>query len=89
MRLTDAEKGPFHKMREVSELRTQYQCEFRLHMKLKLGDTHTRASVAGIELHRRVSMQSDKQHTGNNENRLVPLLIIVVTLIAGFLWILW
>lgn len=89
MRLTDAEKGPFHKMREVSELRTQYQCEYRLHLKQKLGDSHSRASVTGTELHRRVSTQSDKSHLRNNENRLVPLLIIVVTLIAGFLWILW
>ena len=89
MRLTDAEKGPFHKMREVSELRTQYQCEYRLHLKQKLGDTHSRASVTGTELHRHVSIQSDKQHLQNSEYRLVPLLIIVVTLIAGFLWIFW
>ena len=89
MRLTDAEKEPFHKMREVTELRTQYQCEYRLHLKQKLGDTHSRASVTGTELHRRVSTQSDKQHPATIEYRLVPLLIIVMTLIAGFLWIFW
>ena len=89
MRLTDTEKGPFHKLREVSDLRTQYQCEYRLQLKQKLGGTHSRASVTGTELHRRVATQSDKQHEGNSENTLVPLLIIVVTLIAGFLWIFW
>ncbi len=87
MRLSDAEKGAYDTMRDVSELRTQFQCEYRLHLKQKLGDTHSQASVTGTELHRRVSTQSDSRHGEETENRLVPLLIIVVTLVAGFLWI--
>ena len=89
MRLNEAEKGPFHKMRDVSELRTQYQCEYQLHLKQKLGDTHSLASVTGTELHRRMSKQPDSQKGGKTENRFVPLLIIVATVIAGLLWIFW
>ena len=89
MRLTDAEKGLYHKIRDVSELRTQYQCEYRLDLKQKLGNSHSSASVTGTVLHRRVSMQSDSQHKEKTENRLVPVLIFVVTLIVGFLWIFW
>jgi len=87
MRLSEAEKGPYHRMREVSELRTQYQCEYRLHLEQKFGNSQSVASVTGTELH--LHVQSDKLHVGKTENRLVPLLIIIITLIAGFLWILW
>jgi len=87
MRLSEAEKGPYHKMREVSELRTQYQCEYRLHLKQKFGDSQSVASVTGTKLH--LHVQSDKPHVEMTEKRLLPLLIIIVTLIAGFLWIFW
>ncbi|MGD9395760.1 MAG: hypothetical protein PVJ05_04980 [Candidatus Thorarchaeota archaeon] len=89
MRLTDAEKEPFYKMREVSELRTQFQCEYRLHLRQRIGDSHSIASVTGTDLHRRVSVKSDRQQTMKTKNRLVPLLIVIVALIAGLLWILW
>ena len=87
MRLSEAEKGQFHKMRDVSELRTQFQCEYRLHLKQKFGDTHSKASIAGTELHRRVSTPSVSRPVETTEHRFVPLLIIIVTLIAGFFWI--
>jgi hypothetical protein len=89
MKLIDAEKEPFHKMREVSELRAQFQCEYRLHLKQRFGDTHSSASVTGTELHQRVSIQSDKQQVERSESRLVPILIFIVTLIAGFFWFFW
>jgi hypothetical protein len=89
MRLTDVEKEPFFKMREVSELRIQFQCEFRLNLRQKFGDSHSPASVAGTELHRQVSIQSDRQDAEKIERRLVPLFIIVVTLIVGIMWIMW
>lgn len=87
MKLSDAEKGTYHTMRDVSELRTQFQCEYRLHLKQKFGDKHSQASITGTELHRRVSAQSDSRYVERTENRYVPVLIIIVTLIAGFLWI--
>ena len=88
MRLNETERGPYNRMREVSDLRTQFQCEHRLHLKQKLGESPSEASTTGSMLHRLVSNQtaSPKDKSGN---RLVPLLIIIVTLIAGMLWILW
>ena len=87
MKLSEAEKGPYHKMREVSELRIQYQCEYRHYLYQKNGNTHSKASITGTELHRRVSKHPDSQLTVRRENRLIPLLIFIVTLIAGLLWI--
>ena len=88
MRLNEVERGLYNKMREVSDLRTQFQCEYRLHLKQKLGESASKASVTGSILHRIVSEQSiSREH--KRGNRLFPLLIMIVTLIAGLLWILW
>jgi len=89
MRLTDAEKEPFRKMRGVSELRTQFQCEYRLYLKQKIGGSHSLASAAGIELHRRLSIQQNRQDVETTESRALSLLVVVITIIAGILWILW
>jgi hypothetical protein len=89
MRLTDAEKEPFRKMREVSELRTQFQCEYRLHLTKKYGDSYSQASVTGSELHHLVSIQSSCQHVVRIEDQLVPFLLFIITLIVGILWIFW
>ncbi len=86
MTLSDAEKGSFHRMREVSELRVQYQCEYRLYLKQKLGDVHSKASSIGSDLHHHMSKHVIIQHV-EKENNLVILLILVMTVIAGFLWI--
>ncbi len=89
MRLTDTEKGPFYEMREVSDLRTQYQCEYRLHLKRRFGEVHSSASVTGNMLHQQVSNKSEEQHLERMERNLLPLMIILLTLIVGFMWILW
>ncbi len=88
MRLNDTERGPHNKMREVSDLRIQFQCEYRLHLKQKLGGSSSKASTMGSILHRLASDHtvSPDEKSGN---RMVPLLIIIVTLISGMLWILW
>ena len=88
MRLNETERGPYNRLREVSDLRTQFQCEYRLHLKQKLGESSSEASTTGSVLHRLVSNQTASRNDKNG-NRLVPLLIIIVTLIAGMLWILW
>ena len=88
MKLTDREKGVLHRMREVSDLRTQYQCEYRLHLKQKSNDTHSLASKTAIELHSHVSRRPEHQQAKNRADGFIPLIIIVITLIAGFLWIL-
>jgi len=86
MTLSDAEKGSFHRMREVSELRVQYQCEYRLYLKQKLGEVHSKASSIGLNLHTHVSKKDAIQHVEKKDN-LILLLIVIMTLIAGYLWI--
>ncbi len=75
-------------MREVSDLRTQFQCEYRLHLKQKLGESLSEAGVTGSILHKLISKHSISLED-NGGNRIVPLLIIIMTLIAGIFWILW
>ncbi|NHI88656.1 MAG: hypothetical protein EAX87_03975 [Candidatus Thorarchaeota archaeon] len=89
MKLTDTEKEPFHGLRDVSDLRTQFQCEYRLRLKQATGNTSTPASVAGTRFHQLLASQTDIRKTENGKNRFVPLLIIIITLLVGTLWIIW
>ena len=89
MKLTDTEKEPFHALRDVSDLRTQFQCEYRLHLKQTLGNTSTLASIAGTRFHQLLASQTDFRKPGNGKNRFVLLLIIIITLLVGALWIIW
>ncbi len=75
-------------MREVSDLRTQFQCEYRLYLKQKLGESLSDAGVNGSILHKLLSEHSISPE-GNRGNRVLPLLIIIMTLMVGILWILW
>ena len=88
MRLNEGERGQYNKMRDVSDLRTQFQCEYRFHLKQRLGETLTEAGVFGSILHNLLSEHSISPE-GNRGNRTVPLLIIIMTLMVGILWILW
>nr|KXH71491.1 MAG: hypothetical protein AM325_10185 [Candidatus Thorarchaeota archaeon SMTZ1-45] len=76
-------------MRDVSDLRTQYQCEYRLHLKQQFGDIHSLASITGNELHQYINMKSKGENRERSERKLLPLLIIILTSIMGFLWIFW
>jgi hypothetical protein len=87
MRLTEAERGLHYRMREVTDLRIQFLCEYRLQLKQEVGDIRTEASVVGMNLHQHVSMLAVKQSQTKRTNRFIPLLIFILTLIFGFLWI--
>ncbi len=88
MRLNEVEKRPYNMMRDVSDLRIQFQCEYRLHLKQKLGESVSEAGVTGSILHRLISSQIASRE-GKRRHRLLPYLFIIVSLIAGILWILW
>ncbi|MHA2024566.1 MAG: hypothetical protein ACW98U_01600 [Candidatus Thorarchaeota archaeon] len=88
MRLSETERGPHSRIREVSDLRTQYQCEYRLHLKQKLGGSSSKASVMGSTLHSKISDQSRNQPVEKGV-RLLPIMIFILTLIAGLMWIMW
>jgi len=85
MRVSEDEKTSFSKFREVSELRTQFQCEYRLYLNQKLGDKITKASIEGSRLHSRFHKEYEET---SGEKRLVPLAIIILTIFIGILWIL-
>ncbi len=88
MRLNETVKTPRNTMRDVSDLRIQFQCEYRLHLKQKLGESVSEAGVTGSILHGLISSQMASRE-GWRGHRLLPYLIIMVSLIAGILWILW
>jgi hypothetical protein len=88
MKLEDTKRGTHSRMREVSDLRTQYQCEYRLYLKQRLGGSSSKASVMGAILHSRIS-DSTRSQRESKDGRFLPLLIMIMTLIAGLLWILW
>jgi hypothetical protein len=88
MKLKEVDRGPENRLREVSDLRTQFQCEYRLLLKQRIGDSLSDASVTGTVLHRLVSDQTPSS-VEREGTRIVPLLIIVVAIILGVLWILW
>ena len=73
------------KYRTVSELRTQFQCEYRLYLKQKHGNQSSQASRRGTMLHDQGSSQILNYPSGNG---LVKFLIIILTAFAGILWVL-
>ncbi|MFW9974122.1 MAG: hypothetical protein ACFFDQ_02490 [Candidatus Thorarchaeota archaeon] len=86
--MSETEKGPFYDMREVSELRMQYQCEYRLLLKRKFGEAHSSMSITGTKLHQRVALVENNQNFKRIEIQLLPLLVIILALIIGVFWIL-
>ncbi|MFW9808626.1 MAG: hypothetical protein ACFFE6_04505 [Candidatus Thorarchaeota archaeon] len=88
MKLKEVDRRPENWLREVSDLRTQFQCEYRLLLKQRVGDSSSDAGVTGTVLHRLVSDQVPSL-ADSKETKIVPLLIIVVAIVLGVLWILW
>ncbi|MFX1481862.1 MAG: hypothetical protein ACFFCP_01590 [Promethearchaeota archaeon] len=88
MKLEEAERGPLYQLREVSDLKIQFLCEYRLHLKQKLGETHSDSSVTGAILHRTLSNQYSTFRE-RRANRLYLIIIAAITIVAGILWILW
>jgi hypothetical protein len=78
----DATSG---RLRDVSELRLQFLCEYRLHLKWKLGERLSGAGVRGTNLHRQVPFQTGHRATPSIALRII---VIIGTLLAALLWIL-
>ncbi|MFW9794700.1 MAG: hypothetical protein ACFFEE_10385 [Candidatus Thorarchaeota archaeon] len=88
MKLREVKREPHNRMRDVSDLRTQFQCEYRFFLKKKLSESPSAASVGGTILHSFISEESAFQKDVVAKP-LFPLLIIVLTIIIGLLWIMW
>ncbi|MHA1909479.1 MAG: hypothetical protein ACW98Y_19430 [Candidatus Thorarchaeota archaeon] len=83
--MANEERFPLKRYRQVSELRIQFLCEHRLLLRNRHSDQPTEWSRRGSELHNKVA---------NNQTRTSPRIsyfkigIILMTVIAGLLWIL-
>ncbi len=70
--------------RDVSELRIQFLCEYRLHLKWELGERVSDASVRGANLHKHVPFQTGHVQTTNIALRIT---VLIMTVLAALLWI--
>ena len=86
MRISESERTQFSRFREVTDLRIQFLCEYRLFLQQKLGEERTKASIEGERLHVELDRESQRDIP---ETQIIPLGIIVLTVIIGLLWILW
>jgi len=86
MRILESEKTGFSKYREVSDLRIQFLCEYRLFLHQKIGDESTKASLEGQRLHSKFC--GDHQN-GMSQRPVLPLIIMILAVVIGLLWILW
>ncbi|NWF95165.1 MAG: hypothetical protein HXY34_03400 [Candidatus Thorarchaeota archaeon] len=71
--------------RDVSDLRTQYFCEYRYYLEQRHGNEPSRAAARGSALHQHPLAVHDM--TAPNGPLLI--LIIVVAIVAAILWIMW
>ncbi|UCH03623.1 MAG: hypothetical protein JSW05_08465 [Candidatus Thorarchaeota archaeon] len=79
--LRNARQGRY---RDVSELRVQFLCEYRLHLKWNLGERISDASVGGTNLHQYVPLQAEHVQTPNMAIRIT---VLIMTVLAALLWI--
>ena len=69
--------------RTVSDLRLQRMCEYRLFLKQRHGDQASDVSREGTHLH---SMVGTAAVAGTN--RILAIMILILTVILGALWLL-
>lgn len=70
----------YKSMRDISDLRIQYFCEYRYHLKLKEGNSSTLASIRGEYLHSKVKDLGSRHSITQN-----PVLVVLVVSILLFL----
>lgn len=86
MRILEKEKTAYSRLREVSELRTQFQCEYRFFLDQQNSRNPSPAAIRGEMLHSRIAVV--KEEKGQTYNRLVPIVIAIAAIIIGIIWIL-
>jgi len=78
---SEASRGRY---RDVSELSIQFLCEYRLHLKWKLGDRVSEAGLRGARLHQQVPLQTRNAQSAHLALRIT---IITITTVAALLWV--
>ena len=82
--MTLAKTSQGRRYRDVSDLRTQFQCEYRLYLKQKRRSSPSPAAIQGTNLHEKVKLAAEGASFGNARIRAALLLI---TIFAAILWI--
>jgi hypothetical protein len=82
--MKDPKRGTRGRYRDVSELRIQFQCEYRFYIKQMRGEKSSDASREGSRLHRKVGMNPVP---GRPLNASVRAIIVIVTIAAALLWV--
>ncbi len=82
--MANEEKFPLTRYRQVTELRTQFQCEHRLLLRYKYGSQSSKWSHRGSELH---SVAANRQVTRDVPFSYLKVILVILTLLAGLFWI--
>ncbi|MBD3406823.1 MAG: hypothetical protein GF411_11970 [Candidatus Lokiarchaeota archaeon] len=69
--------------RNVSDLRIQFYCEYRLFLKQLHGGTSSEASRGGTRLHSKIAVEVSKSAA----NRTILILLLVIIIISAIFWI--
>ncbi|RDE14087.1 MAG: hypothetical protein C4K48_07150 [Candidatus Thorarchaeota archaeon] len=86
MRLTEDERTSFSRFREVSELRTQFLCEYRFYLTQRQSNAVSKASIDGTMLHNLVSTIRTHEPGGT---QWMPIFGIIAVVVLGIIWIVW
>ncbi|TXT55178.1 MAG: hypothetical protein BAJATHORv1_40087 [Candidatus Thorarchaeota archaeon] len=81
--MTGTRRKGISDFRNVSDLRIQFYCEYRLYLKQIHGETKSEASLQGEMLHSQVS----KTSMGFIPNTVVFALLVLIIIISAILWI--
>jgi hypothetical protein len=78
--------GTTKKFRDVSELRIQYLCEYRLFLRQVKGDVRSTAAETGVVLHRLAEQESVSQNH-YSVGLWLRLLLLGVAVGSALLWL--
>jgi hypothetical protein len=86
LRLTEDERTSSSRFREVSELRIQFQCEYKLYLTQKRGEMTTKAGIDGTMLHGQIL---PIEFSESQDHQWISLVIIILIIVTGIIWIVW
>ena len=78
-------QSDFRKIRDISDLRIQYFCEYRLLLSKKYGDSSSLASVRGEWLHSKIGVGGSAGLMEQNSSMVVFFVITILVLLLLFL----
>ncbi|MFW9849860.1 MAG: hypothetical protein ACFFF4_12010 [Candidatus Thorarchaeota archaeon] len=82
--MANEEKFPLKRYRQVTELRTQFQCEYRLLLRYKYGSQSSKWIHRGSELH---TIAANRPVSRDVSFSYLKVMLVILTLLAGIFWI--